>query len=298
MNHRILTVFALVFLVGGRSARAFPHVVQSGESLASISIRVYGTSKIESVLVAVNALDSQGGSAVVAGMRLELPAPWHHRVTEGESWAQLAKAYLGDPERAGTLARMNEGTAWVAPVVGAELRVPFVMTILAAAGEQTSDLARRYLGDGQRAWEIHAFNGLKDPALMRGQVVLVPLVDLKLTDEGKAEASAAAGRDQTESAGGVLDAQKRVATQLPELLADVRMGRWVEAVARGNRLLGAPENSRGQLATIYRSLTTAYAALGAEAPAASACAAWRREEPGAVVADVVWISPKIRAVCK
>ena len=295
---RVALAACVVFVAHAREAAAFPHVVQQGESLASIAMRVYGTTKLESVLAAVNALDSQGGSAVVAGMRLELPAPWHHRVADGESWAQLARAYLGDAERAGALARMNDASAWIAPTPGAEIRVPYVMTIIAATGEQTSDLARRYLGDAKRAWEIHTFNALKDRELSRGQVVLVPLVDLTLTADGKADAVRAAGLDQTQGGGGVLDAQKRVAGELPELLAEVRSGRWVEAVARGNRLLAAPELSRGQLAAIHRSLTTAYAALGASEFAAAACVAWRREDAGAAVLDPVSVSPKIRAVCK
>jgi hypothetical protein len=294
---RALPLLGLLALAS-RDARAFPHVVEPGESLSAIATRVYGTSKMEPILAGANALDVQGGSAVVPGMRLEVPAPWHHRVIEGETWPKLARAYLGDSGRADPLARMNGAVAWIAPPPGTEVRVPFVLTVIAAGGDKTLDLAQRYLGDSKRAWEIHSFNGLTKPELIRGQVVLVPLVDLALTDQGKAEAAKAAGLDLTQAGGGTMDAQKKVSAELPELLADVRTGRYVEAIARGSRMLGTPELSRAQLATIQRALTTAYVAVDAKGLAYTACAAWKANDTGAAVLDPVMVSPKIRAVCK
>ena len=171
------------------------------------------------------------------------------------------------------------------------------MTVIASAGDKTTDLAQRYYGDRDRAWEIHSFNGLAKAELVRGQVVLVPLVDLTLTEAGREEASRAAGLDRSQAGGSALGTQKKVDAELPELLAEVRTGRWVEAVSRGSRMIGTPDLSRAQLATIHRALTTAYVAVDAKGLAASECIAWKANDPGAKELDPVMVSPKIRAVC-
>ena len=103
MRPLVFLAFAACVLAGGsEDARAFPHVVQPGETLAQIAQRTYGEAKLETVLVGANALDVQGGSAIVSGMRIEIPAPGHHKVTEGETWAELSLSWLGDTKRART----------------------------------------------------------------------------------------------------------------------------------------------------------------------------------------------------
>src|SRR5271156_1498824 len=94
--------FALLLVT--TRASAFTHIVKPGETLAQIAVRVYGDAKKETIIAGANALDSQGGSAPVSGMHLEIPAPGHHRVVAGESWTDLALQYLGDAKRADVLA--------------------------------------------------------------------------------------------------------------------------------------------------------------------------------------------------
>lgn len=277
-------------------ARAFVHVVRRGESLADIAGRVYGDAKLETVLAGANFLDVQGGSAIVPGMRLEIPAPGHHRATGAETWAALAQDWLGDSARADVLARENGGVAWVAPAAGQEVRVPFVLTHLAAQGDTTIQLARRYLGDPNLAWVLDAYNRRKDAALVRGEVVLVPLLGLQLTADGRKEAADSLDKSRTETAGALLDVQRRIEAEIPALKGDLRAGKWVDVVARGNRLLGTGEPTRAQLASIHRALLEAYVALEADSAARGACGAWRAAEPGAKL-DPVYVSPKIRAAC-
>ena len=277
-------------------ASAFVHLVRQGESLAHIAARVYGDPKRESVLAGANFLDVQGGSAIVAGMRLEIPAPGHHRCAAGETWAALAQDWLGDAKRAEVLARENGGVSWVAPAEGQEIRIPYVLTHLANTGDSTAGLANRYLGDPNLAWLLDGYNGRKDGPLVRGEVVLVPLLGLSLTAEGRTEAAESLDRARTETAGSLLETQKRIESDLPALQAEVRGGRYVEAVARGNRLLGTGEPTRAQLATIHRQLLEAYVALDSTPLAIAACAAWRANEPAPKL-DPVYVSPKIRAAC-
>jgi hypothetical protein len=277
-------------------AHAFAHVVLPGETLAQIATRVYGDAKYEYVLVGANSLDAQGGSAIAPGMRIEIPAPGHHRVVGKETWYELALAYLGDPRRADVLAGANRAVAWVPPVEGQEIIIPPVLSHIGAEGDSDMMLAQRYLGDINKAWVLDAYNFRKPGPLHRGEVMLIALPDLGLTVRGRAEARDAQDRGRTEGGGGVHDAQRRAEAELPALLADVHGGRYVDAVARGNRLLGSGELTRPQLALIHHALLESYVALEATGAAAGACAAWRASD-ASVHLDPVLVSPKIRAAC-
>ncbi len=279
-------------------ASAFTHVVSQGETLAQIAIRVYGTPRFETAIAGANALDAHGGSAIVPGQPIEIPAPGHHRVAENETWFGLARAYLGDPKRAERLARANRAQAWVPPVPNQEIEIPAVVAHIAGEGETMASLAQRYLGDPNKAWELDIYNDRKpEQKLLRGQVVLVPLLDLSLTEEGKKEARRAAERTRTEGGGHAYEAQRHAEADIPPLLAEIRAGRYVDAVAKGNKLLGSGELTKPQLATIQRALLEAYVALDAHGLAAGACAAWKANAGGDVKLDARSTSPKIRAAC-
>jgi hypothetical protein len=182
-------------------------------------------------------------------------------------------------------------------VEGLEIEIPAVIAHIAADGDDSTRIAERYLGDMNRGWEINAYNGnRKEAPLRRGEILLVPLLDLALTEGGKAEARAAEERAASEANTAGLDVQRRADTELPLLLADVRWGRYVEAVARGNRILGSGELTRPELATLHRALLEAYVALDAASTAAAECAAWRANEPAPRL-DPKTTSPKIRAAC-
>jgi LysM repeat protein len=289
--------WALACALLSADARAFSHVVKPGETLAQIADRMYGDSKLEFVLVGANALDVQGGTVIAAGMRLEVPAPNHHAVVAGETWAGLALVWLGtnDVARSELLARANKGLPWVAPTEGQEIEIPPVVTYIAGDGETINSIAARFWGNANRGWELNSYNRREGTAVKRGEIVLVPMPDLKLTAAGKAEASAAAEREG-KTGGLALDQQRRAEADLPQLLADVRYGRYAEALARGNRILGAGALTRPQLAVIHRALLEAYVAIDARAAATAACAAWRSNDPNATL-DPVRVSPKIIAAC-
>ena len=295
--------FALVALLAVSSeAEAFTHVVRPKETLADISKKLYGDATREVLLAGANALDSQGGSAIVPGMHLVAPANDWHRVVARETWASIARDFLGDDSRADFLARANDAIAWVAPSPGQEVRIPYVLTYIAAEGDTTLGISRKYLGDQTLAWEIDAYNGRKDWKLLRGEVVLVPIAKLDLTDTGRAESAGEDGR-RREAGGSALAAQKKAAAEIPQLLGDLRAGRWVEGVARGNRLLASPDLARAQVASIQRALVEAYVALEATPQAQSSCDEWRKNEASppenekAFALDPIYVSPKIREAC-
>jgi LysM repeat protein len=271
--------------------------VKPGETLALIAERTYGDPRREVVLVGANALDVQGGTVIVPGMRLEVPAPGHHTVMQGETWGELSKGWLGmnDIARTELLARVNKGVSWVPPVEGQEIEMPAVVTYITGDGETINAIAGRFWGDPNRGWELNRYNFREGVFVKRGEIVLVPIPGLKLTEAGRTEARAAAERDGA-SGGMALEQQRKADADLPQLLTDVRYGRYAEAIARGNRLLGGAALTHPQLAMTQRALLEAYVAIDAHASAAAACAAWKSSEPNPVL-DPVRVSPKIREAC-
>jgi len=277
-------------------AGAFPHIVKKGETLAQIAERTYGRVEMEQLLVAANGLDAGGGIPIVAGMRLEVPALGHHRVTAGETWSGLAAELLGDERRGDVLAIANASSPWLTPDDGQEIIVPYNLRVVAGNSDSLLTIAYRFLGERDKAWMLDGYNHRRGESLHRGDVVLVPLVDLALTVEGKAEAANAGALVRTEGAGKAREAQRRVAAELPLLSAEVRGGRWTDAIARGNRMLGYGELAKPEIAAIQRALTEAYVALDAVGLAEGACAAWGEADPTRVL-DPIELSPKILRAC-
>jgi LysM repeat protein len=294
---RLLSLAVLFACATSSQAQAFTHIVKPGETLAQIAERMYGDAKLEVVLVGANALDVQGGTVITPGMRLEVPAPGHHTVMPGETWTTLSLSWLGSDRvaRADLLARTNKGVTWVSPVEGQEIEIPALVTYIAGDGETINAIAQRFWGNANLGWELNLYNDREGVGVKRGDVVLVPMGGIRLTEAGRAEARSAAERDGA-SGGMALEMQRKCEAELPQLLADVRYGRYAEAVARGNRLLGGGALTHPQLAIVHRALLEAYVAFDARPAAAAACAAWRSNEPNPVL-DPARVSPKIRAAC-
>jgi hypothetical protein len=291
-----LLAAACAFVATRQEAGAFPHVVKKGETLAQIAERTYGRVEMEQLLVAANGLDAGGGIPIVAGMRLEVPALGHHRVTAGETWAALAGELLGDERRADVLSIANNSSPWLTPADGQEIIVPYNLRVIAGGNDSLLTIAYRYLGDRDKAWMLDGYNRRKGEPARRGDVVLVPLTDLALTPAGKVEAASAGALVRAESAGKAREAQRRAQAELPQLAAEVRGGRWVDAVAHGSRMLGYGELARPEIAAIQRALTEAYVALDAIGLAETACTAWREADPEAAL-DPIELSPKILRAC-
>ena len=283
-------------LAPAASAQAFPHIVKPGETLAQIAERTYGRVEMEQILVAANGLDAGGGIPIVPGMRLEVPALSYRRALAGDTWPGLAAALLGDASRSDALALANASMPWLAPADGQELLVPYNLRVVAGASDSLLTIAYRYLGQRDKAWMLDRYNHKKEDPIRRGEVVLVPLVDLPLTAEGKVEAASAGAMVRAEATGQTREAQRKVDAELPTLSADVRGGRYVEAIARGNRMLGYGELARPQVAAVSRLLTEAYAAMDAVGLAETSCGAWRSADPTAAL-DPVELSPKILRAC-
>jgi phage tail protein X len=294
---RSLVSGALLVLVVlcARQLLAFPALVAPGDTVAALARRLYVRAENERVLAAANRLERWGAAPLPAGTRLEVPTVSHRRVLRGETWAELAAALLGGPERGAALAFANGSKPWLPPAEGAEILVPYQLHVIAEPGDTLSSLAKSYLGSEKRAWMLAEYNGQKDVTLAPGQLVFLPISDLALTEAGRE-----AARSSLESWFGLggerREQQAAAAEALPALLANVRAGRYVESVARGEALLAGSALTVPQRAAVQRQLLEAYAALGATGRAADACREWRRAAPQARL-DPRELSPKLLAAC-
>jgi hypothetical protein len=291
-----LPALVAAVLLAATHANGFTHTVQKNETLAQIAERTYGRIQYEKILVAANALDAQGGSPIVPGQRLEIPALDHYRINAGDTWQGLAKQLLGDPERNVVLAQANDTMPWIPPAEGAEIIVPYNLRYIATQADTIVTITQKFTGEKEKAWIYDQYNHLKGQPIRRGDVVLIPLTNLPLTEAGKAEAAASDATARSQAAGLAREAQRKVEAEMPVLLGDIRGGRYVDAVTRGGKLLALGELTKPQLALIQRQLTEAYAALEAPGLAAAACAAWRENDPRAKL-DPVMMSPKIITAC-
>lgn len=290
-----ICVAVLGLALAGRAA-AFVHVVQTGDTLASVAERYYGKIQYERILVAANLLDLEGGSSIVRGMRLEVPALGHRRIGRGDSWDALAAELLGAGSRSDVLALANDSMPWLPPDEGAEIVIPYNLRVIVRPGDTLVGLALKFMGDMNKAWVLDRYNKLEGRGLDPGTVLLVPLSDLPLTDAGKKAVVRDAEGVCSEAAGGVLKTQRRIAQEIPLLIADVRAGRYVDAVARGSRFIASGALTEAQLAVVHRQLVEAYVALDAAGLARAACEEWRKREPAARL-DSSQLSPKILRAC-
>lgn len=267
----------------------YVHIVRPGETLASIAQTYYGNPKRENVLVAENGLTDQGGSAIVDGMRLVLPTVHYYRVKAGDTWRALAERYYGDAARAAVLIKANDAKPGNAPDEGAELLIPYPVRHVLKQAETLLSVAEQYYPNREDQRLFRSFN-LGKGRLTRGHIVLVPLFDLVLSDEGKARLEAATGARV--EMGETRSAQAQIDHRLPLLRAAVQDGRFVEAVILGNQLLGSGQLTGYQEISIQRELATAYLALSREDLAVQAFAHALEKQPDLEL-DSVRTSPRV-----
>ena len=254
-----LLSFALWLAASEGGAQAvYTHAVQEGDTFASIAQRYYGDPTREAVLREANRMKGVGDNGLLPGSWLFIPVVTFYRVGPDETWKSISARFYGNEARATVLIQANEGNRRVQPDEGAELLVPYPLRHVVAPGETLAKIAQLYLPDTPTSVKrLRQFNA--GARIERGRVVLVPLSDLRLAGEGRAEAAEAFIR----AAGGgtAKEAQDEVEAYLPELIRQVEEARFAEAVAMGNRLLGARSLTSTQAVTIQKELGVAYVAL-------------------------------------
>jgi LysM repeat protein len=291
---RTLLIVVGLWLLPAR-AHALIHVVQPGDTLAAVAERFYGRIQYERILVTANRLDLAGGTPLIPGMPLLIPTVSYVNAVKGDTWANLAQRHLGSSQRSDVLALANGSNPWLVPEEGTRILIPYNLAVRINGDETIVSIAQKYLGDAKKAWTLTHYNDLKKGQLERGSVVLVPLSDLELVEAIRAQLSdperVALDLGATERR-----SQRKIAAEIPALIADIRGGRYVDAVARGNRFIASGMLTVPQQSLVMRQLLEAYVALDASGAAAAACTEWRRLDPSARL-DPTDLSPKILTAC-
>ena len=194
-----------------------------GDTLASIAEKYYGRIQYERLLVAANFFDARGGTPIVRGMRLEVPALEHRKVSHGDTWETLAADLLGSPSRADVLSIANGSNPWLAPEEGSEIEVPYNLRVVVGEGEQIAQVAYRHLGDMNKAWMLDRYNGLEGRS-SRGTTWCSFRSPICRSRPPGARRSRVAGATCSEAGGLGKKTQRRIAQELPALVADVRAG--------------------------------------------------------------------------
>lgn len=255
----MLLVVAVVVLGSRAEAQAvYTHAIQEGDTLASVAQRYYGDPTREAVLSEANRMKGPDTNGLVLGSWIFIPLVTFCRVNKDETWKSIATRLYGRETRAATLVEANNGNRRVEPDEGAELLVPYPLRHFVRPGETLAKIAKIYMPDTPLSLKrLRRFNA--GARIERGQVVLVPLFDLRLAGEGRAEASDAFTR--AAGAGAAKEAQDEVESSLPRLIEQVHKAEFAEAVSLGNRLLGANSLTSTQVVTIQKELAVAYVAL-------------------------------------
>jgi LysM repeat protein len=291
---RALLSLSLCFVLSfsGETAQAqavYTHAVQEGDTLASIAQRYYADPTREAVLREANRMKSAGENGLLPGTWLFIPMVSFHRVEKDESWKSIALRFYGKEARAAALIDANKGNRRVQPDEGAELLLPYPLRHVVAPGETLAKIAKLYMPDTPTSVKrLRQFN--PGARIERGRVVLVPLFDLRLAGDGRAEAATTFTR--AAGGGASKEAQDEVEASLPDLIAQVEEARFAEAVALGNRLLGAESLTSTQVVTIQQELGVAYVALDRDDLAEASFRAALALQPNLEL-DTVRTSPRV-----
>jgi LysM repeat protein len=170
----VVLALLVVLLPAGASPDEITHRLESGETLEEVSRRYWGDDRWAELLRTHNGLPKSEGRP---GLELRVPLPAEKTAREGDSWASLAQATLGDRALGPVLAELNDRSPSQPPRVGEPVRVPALVTYRLPVGETLAAVARRFL-EGTGDWTLLArLNGFGNPDRLRvGTKMRVPIL--------------------------------------------------------------------------------------------------------------------------
>jgi hypothetical protein len=279
--------------VARAAPRALTRKVAPGETAESLAKRFYGQPFAARVLLLANGLRGldKRPPALKVGSTIRLPTAWSYRIRTGDTFADLARDYLGDAHKAGFLAWINGKDPRQAAPAGHVIIVPALVAVKVPRRLSLTKLAARLLEQDPRSEavtrlvrRIRQYNGVKG-RLGRRRRVVVPLIRLRVLGWFLAS-RLPAGDPGTE---------RRARRRLARAELDLRAGRYLEIALGLAPVVRRTGLSRALLSRAHHLRCTAFVALRHGDLALAAARAVLRLDPGYKL-DPVLVSPKVRAV--
>jgi hypothetical protein len=287
---RCAIAVAAAVLAAASPAGAYDHVARAGETLDQLAMSYYGALKHSMTIRAANGFLHPDDGRLIEGEHVEIPEVTYYRVQTGDTWETIANKYLGTVRRGRFLAEMNAELPGSALVEGQIVKVPYQLLYVLAPDETLKSVAAQYLGTSFTAEWLRDYNLFKKKkSLGRGDALLVPLVNVEMTPEGKARVRAAEPRGSTEED---RDLQAGAAREIAALREDYAAGRFLRVVAKASLLLGAGKLTVPQQVGVAKFLASAYVAFGDREAAVAAFAAAIAKQPDMELSPIT-TSPKI-----
>jgi hypothetical protein len=289
-----LAFASTVFL--STATEAYTHVARSGETLLMLSQRYYGRPELATVIRAANGFVHPDDGSIAPGELLDIPEVLFHRTRAGETFEMLADRYLASPKRGPFLAEMNGMDPGQSLAEGAIVKIPYHLRHIFASGESIQSVAKLYYGDepGPNFLRNYNFSGRKK-RFSRGDVLIVPLVDLdftreeydRITNERRRQYSASDAEQQYQAVG-----------TIAKLKEASDSGQYVRIVALASALLARAESlTVPQQIGVHKYLAIAYVALGDNVLAGEHLAEALRLQPEMELSPLT-TSPKILELLK
>jgi tetratricopeptide (TPR) repeat protein len=291
IRHTIVSALlvAIVSIVP-TAAFSWTHMARAGETLEQLSVRYYGESDKSIVIRAANGFIHPDDGRLAEGEPVIVPEITYIHVREGESWESLANSFLSSPRRANFLAEMNELPADQMPPLGAIIKIPYHLRHIFAQNETLRSVARLYYKKEERSLEwLRKYNSSSRKKYTRGEVIIIPLLDLRFTDEEQQRIDAYR-RNLSNRADFVR--QKEAREIIAKLKTNYETGRYVQMVSSASKLLGYGRLTVPQEIGIYNYLAYAYVALGEHRMAVAAFQEALSRQPEMELSSIT-TSPKI-----
>lgn len=278
------------------SSEAYTHVARSGETLLMLSQRYYGRPDLSTVIRAANGFVHPDDGSIAQGELLDIPEVLFHRTQAGETFEILADRYLASPKRGPFLAEMNGMDPGQSLAEGSIVKIPYHLRHIFASGESIQSVAKLYYGDepGPNFLRNYNFSGRKR-RFSRGDVLIVPLVDLEFTRE-EHERISNERRRQYSSADA--EQQQQAVGTIAKLKEASDSGQYVKIVALASALLARAESlTVPQQIGVHKYLAIAYVALGDRPSAVTHLAEALKLQPEMELSPLT-TSPKILELLK
>jgi LysM repeat protein len=293
---RALASLAILLIVGvvaparGDAPESIEHKVRKGDTLELLAAEYYGDRNHQIFIMVAN--DLQHPRALVAGEKLKVPASREVIADVGDTFDNVAGAYLGDARRGRFLAAFNGVGADESLAAGTQLSIPFQITHTAAGNERLADISAAYFGDNKNAALLRDYNFLLKDTLAPGESIVVPIHHVRVRSSKLPPADKAA-KERSEKR---RRTQEDAAEVLPEARAAWRQGDY-SAIKRELTKVDPDFLDEDTAIEIGVLLGGAYVATS---DAESAIASFRRvlERRPSHALDAYSFSPKIRDVWK